>query len=49
MHKVYFRWGGKLIALPRLLAIFKGPTSKGKEGEGKEGGKERARPPNILS
>jgi len=33
---------GELIALPRSLAGFKGPTSKGKEGREK-GGKDRAR------
>jgi len=32
------RWGS-LQRSPRPLAVFKGPTSKGKEGEEKRGGK----------
>jgi len=43
MHKNRFRlrlrprprWGS-LQRSPRPIAVFKGPTSKGKEGEGKE-------------
>ena len=30
---------GELTAPPDSLAVFKEPTSKGKEGEGKRGGK----------
>jgi len=47
MHQIRFRLGlcpdpaGELTALPRPPAGFKGPTSKGKEGMGTEGGKER--------
>ena len=42
MHQIRFRWGsaqtpqGELTALPRPLAGFKGPISKG-EGRGAEG------------
>jgi len=42
--KIDFGWAppqtplGQLTALPRPLAVFKGPTSKGKEGKGKIGG-----------
>jgi len=32
------RWGA-YSTLPDPLAVFNGPTSKGKEGEGKRGGK----------
>jgi len=48
--KFYFRWGSATAALPRTLqrlAVFKGPTSKGKRGEetgerkGKGGERER--------
>jgi len=49
MHKIRFPLGlrlrftplGKLTALPRPLAVFKGPTSKGREGE--EGGEGKGR------
>ena len=34
--KIYFGWGCAYNAPPVPLAVFKGPTSKGKEGEGKE-------------
>jgi len=40
--KIDFGWGsapepaGELTRSPRPLAVFKGPTSKGKEGEGEE-------------
>jgi len=44
--KIDFGWcsapdpaGGAYSALPDPLAVFKGPTSKGKEGKGKRGGK----------
>ena len=44
--KIDFGWdsapdpaGGPYSAPPGLLAVFKGPTSKGKEGKGKRGGK----------
>jgi len=48
MHQIRFplglcprpRWGA-YSALPDPLAVFKGPTSKGREGEG--GGKEKGR------
>jgi len=36
-------WGGELTALPRPIAIFKGPTSKGKEGKGEGKGEGRGR------
>jgi len=32
---------GDLTALPRPIAGFKGPTSKGEEATGREGGRER--------
>jgi len=41
--KFDFRWGsasdpaGKLAALPRPLAVFMGPTSKGRDGKGRKG------------
>jgi len=41
----FFGWGsapdpaGSLQRSPDPLAVFKGPTSKGKEGKGKRGGK----------
>jgi len=41
--KIYFGWGsapdpagGAYSAPPDLLAVFNGPTSKGKEGEGED-------------
>jgi len=44
--KIDFGWGsapdhagGAYSAPPDPLAVLKGPTSKGKEGEGKRGGK----------
>jgi len=44
--KINFGWGsapdpagGAYSAPPNPLAVFKGPTSKGKEGKGKKGGK----------
>jgi len=44
--KIDFDWGsapdpagGAYSALTDLLAVFKGPTFKGKEGKGKRGGK----------
>jgi len=42
--KIDFGWGTApdptgLQCSPDPLAVFKGPTSKGKEGEGKRGGK----------
>ena len=48
--KFDFRWGppqtplGELAALPRLLAVFKGPTSKAREGKDEGGGP----PPQIF-
>jgi len=33
--------GGAYSTPPVLLAVFEGPTSKGKEGKGKRGGKGR--------
>ena len=46
MHQNRFRLGlrpqtllGDLTASPDALAVFKGPTSKGKEGKGKRGEK----------
>ena len=48
MHQVRFRPGLRLRACwgiystpPDLLAGFKGPTSKGEEGTGREEGKEK--------
>jgi len=39
----------ELSALPtHPLAVFKGPTSKGKEGKGKREGKEGEEQPPIL-
>jgi len=37
MHQYRFQTQlGELTALPRHIAVFKGPTSKGKQGEGEE-------------
>jgi len=48
--KFDFRWGsapepnkGAYSAPPDLLAVFKGPTSKGKEGKGGREGKEKGK------
>jgi len=48
--KFDFRWGsapdpagGAYSAPPDTLAVFKGPTSKGRERKGGEKGKERGR------
>ena len=48
MYKIDFGWGaaldpagGAYSAPPDSLAVFKGPTSKGKEGRGREEGKGR--------
>jgi len=44
MHEIQFRLPqtplGELTVLPRPPAGFKGPTSKGKEGRGREEGRE---------
>jgi len=43
MHQIQFQLGlrprptGELTALPRTLAGFKGPTSKGRERRGRKG------------
>jgi len=50
MYKIDFGWGaapdpagGAYSAPPDPLAVFKGPTSKGRRGKGREEGKERGR------
>jgi len=44
MHQIRFRlgrWGGSLQRSPDPVAGFKGSTSNGKEGRGRERGRER--------
>jgi len=37
MHQIVFPLGSLVTALPRPLAVFKGPTSKGRRGRRREG------------
>jgi len=43
MHRIRFPCWGSLQHSPRLLAVFKGPTSKGREMEGEGKGREGVR------